>query len=134
MARIYMNLQGSLTSGGPTVAAARLAQGFSKCGHQVIYGGPQSADVCLCIIESGKTLRKVNRSRTKIAVRLDGAYYKGYWHSKTPDRMWRKDMDALHNSIKRDVKNVDHMIYQSLFSKGMIDAEIAKAHRERRAR
>lgn len=126
MATIFINLRGSLTAGGPTVAAARLANGFSLRGHKVIYDSPNRADVCLCIIESGKTLSRVDRKRTKVSVRLDGAYYKEYWHSNSPDRMWRDDMSALHSAIKRDVENVDHMIYQSSFSKRMIDSEIAE--------
>lgn len=126
MATIYLSLRGSPTAGGPTVAAYRLAQGFSKKKHKVIYDHSNQADVCLCIIESGKTLRQVDRNKTKICVRLDGAYFKEYWHSKTPDRMWRADMTALHAAIKRDVGKADHMIYQSAFSKSLIDAEIAE--------
>lgn len=126
MAVIYMSLKGSLTSGGPTVAAARLASGFASRGHNVIYDKPNRADVCLCIIESGKVLRQVDRKKTRVCVRLDGAYFKNYWHSKTPDRQWRSDMDSLHAAIKRDVGLADCMVYQSEFSKRMIDAEIAE--------
>lgn len=126
MAIVYMNLRGALTSGGPTVAAARLAGGFVKAGHKVIYDNPEKAKVALCIIESGKTLRRVKGKKTKVAVRIDGAYFKGYWHGKTPDRKWRDDMNALHAAVKRDVSQVDLMIYQSAFSKALIDAEIAK--------
>ena len=123
MAIIYMNLRGSPTSGGPTVAAHRLAQGFLKKGHKVIYDNPNKSDICLCIIESGKTLRQVDRKKTKIVVRLDGIYAKDYWNN-SPGREWRPDMTALHQAIKRDVENVDHMIYQSYFSKQLVDAEI----------
>ncbi|MFA5023418.1 MAG: glycosyltransferase family 4 protein [Patescibacteria group bacterium] len=122
---IYFNLRGSATSGGPTVSAYRLANGFAKKGHSISYDKPHRADKCLCIIESGKALRQVDRKKTKIYVRLDGAYFREYWHGG-PGRERRSDMDALHNAIKRDVANVDHMIYQSEFSKRLIDSEIAE--------
>lgn len=126
MATLFISLKGSLSSGGPTVAAANLAHGFIKRKHKVIYDNPYKADVALCIIDSGKVLRKVDRKKTKVMVRLDGAYFKEYWHGRTPDRKWRPDMDQLHSAIKRDVNNVDTMIYQSQFSKTKIDEEIAE--------
>lgn len=126
MAKIFMNLRGSFSSGGPTVAAARLAKGFKQRGHQVIYDDFRKADWALCIIESGKVLRKRNGKVPKVCVRLDGFYMKGYWTNKTPDRKWRPDMDALHAAIKRDVAQADLMIYQSSFSKKMVDLELAE--------
>lgn len=130
MAKIFMNLKGSLTSGGPTVAAARLAKGFTQFGHKVVYNDFKGTDWALCIIESGKVLRKRKNKNPKVAVRLDGFYMRDYWHNKTPDRQWRPDMDALHNAIKRDVAQAELMVYQSSFSKKMIDLELAKRDRD----
>lgn len=122
---IYFNTPGSPSGGGPTVFVYKTAQEFTKRGIKVQYHNPRDADACLCIIESGKILNQVDRTKTKIFVRLDGAYFKEYW-TGMPGREWRPDMDALHAAIQRDVANIDHMIYQSAFSKRLIDAEIAK--------
>lgn len=126
MAVVYMNVNGSYGGGGPTVWAARMRDELVKSGHRVVFDNPAAAQVALCIIESGKVLGSVNRSQTRVIVRLDGAYYKEYWHSQTPDRQWRPDMTSLHSAIVRDVANVDCMVYQSEFSKRQIDAEIAE--------
>ena len=125
MAIIYFNVPGSPGGGGPSVFVYKTAAALNKLGHKVIYDKPQRADATICIIESGKTLKRVNRSKTKVGVRIDGAYFKEYWDG-SPGRKWRPDMTALHEAIKRDVREVDVMIYQSNFSKDMIDKEIAK--------
>jgi len=122
---IYMNLKGHQGGGGPIIFAHKMAKALRRAGHKIIYNDPEKADVALCIIESGKILRRVDRSKTKVVVRLDGAYFKEYWHGNSEDRKWRPDMTALHNAIIRDVAEVDTMIYQSNFSKNLIDEEIA---------
>ena len=126
MSIVYMNVNGSYGGGGPTVWAARMRDELLKGGHRVVFDNPAAAQVALCIIESGKVLGCINRKQTRVVVRLDGAYYKEYWHSQTPDRLWRPDMTSLHAAIARDVASVDCMVYQSAFSKGMIDQEIAE--------
>jgi glycosyltransferase involved in cell wall biosynthesis len=126
---VYFNVQGSPGGGGPSVFVYKTAVELAKRGIGVSYGKPQAADVCLCIIESGRTLSSIDRKKTKVIVRLDGAYFKEYWNG-SPDRLWRPDMDALHAAIQRDVASVDHMVYQSLFSKTLIDSEIAKRDRD----
>lgn len=125
MAIIYMNIKGSNGGGGPSVFAYKMSSALIKEGHNVIYNNPDRSDVALCIIESGKVLGRVDRSKTRVAVRLDGAYFKEYWHGG-PGREWRSDMTALHKAIVRDVACVDVMIYQSNFSKKLIDDEIAR--------
>lgn len=125
MSIIYFNVKGSTGGGGPVTFVYKTVRELQKRGHNVIYDKPSRADIALCIIESGKTLRKVNREKTKVAVRLDGAYFKEYWHGG-PGRLWRPDMTALHRAIERDVAQVDVMIYQSHFSKELIDGEIAR--------
>jgi glycosyltransferase involved in cell wall biosynthesis len=126
MAIIYFNVPGSAGGGGPSVFVYKAAKKFIEYGHKVIYDDPRQSDAALCIIESGKVLKNINRKKTRVVVRLDGAYFKEYWHSETIDRMWRIDMTNLHNAIKRDVSSVDFMVYQSQFSKSLIDKEIAK--------
>ena len=123
---VYMNVNGSYGGGGPTVWAARTRDELIKSGCSVVFDRPHTAQSALCIIESGKVLGQVDRAKTKVIVRLDGAYYKEYWHNQTPDRAWRPDMTALHAAIMRDVGTVDCMVYQSAFSKERIDQEIAE--------
>ena len=125
MKTIYLSLRGDPSGGGPSVFCFKMANELVKRGYKVIYDNPQKSDIALCIIESGKTFRIVDTKKTKVVVRLDGAYFKEYWHGKTSDRAWRPDMTALHNAIKRDVEKASLMIYQSQFSKNLIDAEIA---------
>ena len=124
MSVVYLSVRGDPNAGGPSVFCHKFARGLVKLGHKVIYDSPNKANFALCIIESGKVLRSVDRSKTKVAVRLDGAYFEEY--NKLFKRTIRPDMVALHNAIKRDVEKVDLMIYQSQFSKDLIDAEIAK--------
>jgi len=80
MAIIYFNVQGSTGGGGPVTFVYKTVIELQRRGHNVIYDKPNLADVALCIIESGKTLKKIDRKKTKIAVRIDGAYYKEYWN------------------------------------------------------
>ena len=122
---IYFPFVGSQTGGGPHVFSYKIAQMLSKRGYQVRYDKPSRADVCLAIIETGKIFKQINRQKTKVVLRIDGIYAKEYWHGG-PGRAWRKDMTALHNKLKTDVPSVDHMIYQSQWSKDRLDDEIVK--------
>ena len=125
MSIIYFNVPGSPGGGGPSVFVYKTAQALNKHGHQVIYDKPNRADVALCIIETGKTLRKIDRQKTRTLLRIDGIYCKEYWHGG-PGRAWRGDMTALHTKLQTDIPSVDHMVYQSQWSKDRIDSEIVK--------
>jgi glycosyltransferase involved in cell wall biosynthesis len=125
MNTIYINVPGSPGGGGPSVFVYKTAQALSKRGYTVRYDKPNRADIALCIIETGKTLRKINRQKTRVVLRIDGIYCREYWHGG-PGRQWRGDMTALHNKLKTDVPNVDHMVYQSHWSKTRLDEEIVK--------
>lgn len=123
---IYFNVPGSWGGGGPSVWVAKTAQELTKRGYSVIYDKSARADACICVIETGKVLKQINRQKTKVILRIDGIYCKEYWHGKTPDRQWRPDMTALHNKLKQDIPSVDHVVYQSQWSKDRIDNEIVK--------
>lgn len=125
MTTIYFSTPGSPGGGGPTVFVYKTAQALIKKGYTVRYDKPNRADVALCIIETGKVLRQVNRAKTKVILRVDGIYCREYWHGG-PGRLWRPDMTALHTKLKTDVPNVDYMIYQSHWSKTRLDEEIVK--------
>lgn len=125
MAVIYFNVPGSPGGGGPSVFVWKTSQALAKKGHRVRYEKPHKADIALCIIETGKVLRQINRSKTKVVLRVDGIYCKEYWHGG-PGRSWRPDMTALHSKLTTDVPAVDHMIYQSQWSKTRLDEEIVK--------
>ena len=125
MSVIYFNVPGSPGGGGPSVFVYKTAQALKKRGHIVRYEKANRANVALCIIETGKTLKQINRNKTKVVLRIDGIYAKEYWHGG-PGRAWRKDMTALHNKLKSDVPSVDYMIYQSQWSKDRLDDEIVK--------
>ena len=124
MAVIYFNVPGSFGGGGPSVFVAKTAQAFAKLGHKVIYDNPGRADVCIGIIETGKILRKIDRSKTKVVLRLDGIYNKEY--NKLFNRAVRPDMTALHDKLKQDLVSVDWVVYQSQWSKDCIDSEIVE--------
>lgn len=125
MKTIYINVPGSPGGGGPSVFVYKTAQALAKRGYVVRYDKPGRADVALCIIETGKTLRQVNRQKTRVVLRVDGIYCREYWHGG-PGRQWRPDMTALHNKLITDIVDVDHMVYQSQWSKDRIDDEIVK--------
>ena len=120
-----MYVPGSPGGGGPSVFVYKTAQALSKRGHKVRFDKPNRADVALCIIETGRTLKQINRQKTKVALRIDGIYCKEYWHGGA-GRKWRPDMSALHAKLTSDIPTVDHMIYQSQWSKDRIDDEIIK--------
>jgi glycosyltransferase involved in cell wall biosynthesis len=122
---IHLPFVGSPTGGGPHVFVYKFAQAVQKRGYKVIYDKPNRADVVLCIIETGRVLKKINRQKTKVVLRIDGAYFKEYWHGG-PGREWRSDMNSLHNKLKTDIPSVDHVIFQSLFSMDRINKEIIK--------
>lgn len=125
MKSVYFNVTGSPGGGGPSVFVYKTAQALSKRGYTVRYDKPNRADAALCIIETGKTFKKVNRNKTRVVLRVDGIYCREYWHGG-PGRLWRPDMTALHNKLTTDVINVDHMVYQSQWSKDRLDDEIVK--------
>lgn len=125
MKTIYFSVPGSPGGGGPSVFVYKTAQALSKKGYKVTYNKPNRADVALCIIETGKVFRQINRVKTKVILRVDGIYCREYWHGG-PGRQWRPDMTALHTKLKTDVPNVDHMVYQSHWSKTRLDEEIVK--------
>ena len=125
MTTVYINVPGSPGGGGPSVFVYKTAQALSQKGYAVRYDKPNRADVALCIIETGKVFRQIDRNRTKVVLRVDGIYCRDYWHGG-PGREWRPDMTALHNKLKTDVVNVDHMVYQSQWSKDRLDEEIVK--------
>ena len=125
---IFLPFRGNVGGGGPHIFVHKFAIGAQKKGYRIIYDFPQKADVALGIIESGKLLRKVNRAETKICIRVDGAYFKEYWHGG-PGRAWRGDMTSLHQALQRDFNEktgVDHVIFQSDFSRKLICSEIAE--------
>jgi glycosyltransferase involved in cell wall biosynthesis len=125
---IYLPFQGSLGGGGPHIFVHKFTAEVVRRGFKVIYDKPQRSDVALGIIETGKILKKVNRAKTRVCVRLDNAYFRGWWNG-SPGREWRPDMSALHRAIARDfhpTKGVDHVIFQSEFSRKLICSEIAE--------
>jgi len=124
MYKICFNVQGSNGGGGPSVFVYKTAKELSKRGHKVIYTTPQNADAAICIIETGKFLRYCANSKTKIILRIDGIYNSEY--NKKFNRAIRPDMKALHTKLTTDIPAVDHVVYQSNWSKKCIDEEIIK--------
>jgi len=107
----------------------KTARELAKRGYGVRYGKPKDAEVALCIIETGKVFRQIDRKKTKVILRVDGIYCRDYWHGG-PGRQWRPDMTALHNKLKQDVTSVDYMVYQSQWSKDRMDDEIVKRDKD----
>jgi glycosyltransferase involved in cell wall biosynthesis len=122
--KICFNTQGSNGGGGPPVFVYKTARELSKRGHRVTYNNPQKADAAICIIETGKFLRYCKNSKTKIILRIDGIYNSEY--NRIFNRAIRPDMKALHSKLKTDIPAVDHVVYQSNWSKERIDEEIIK--------
>ena len=122
VAVIYYSVQGSFGGGGPSVHVARMTQELRKLKHKVVFSDPQKADVVMAIINTGKILKKVNRDKTRVILRIDGIYNKMY--NEKFNRAIRPDMTALHDELKRDIPRVDWVCYQSQWSKDRIDDEI----------
>ena len=118
MAIIWCNVAPSVNGGGPSVFAHRIITALNKMGHKVISDKPQRADVALCIINTSKAIGRAKR----VVLRIDGIFNKLY--NEKFNRAIRPDMIGLHNELKRDVPLVDHMVYQSQWSKDRIDDEI----------
>lgn len=122
MKTICFNQQGSTAGGGPVTFVYKTARELQKRGYTVTYANPQSADAAICIITTGKFRRYCKKSNTKILLRLDGIFNDEY--NKLFNRAIRPDMSALHTKLKSDIPNVDHICYQSNWSKGRVDDEI----------
>lgn len=122
MTTIGFNVPGSPHGGGPSVFVWKTTNALRKRGYNVVTSNLAQANGCICIIESGKVLRQVDRNKTKILVRIDGIYNHEY--NVKFNRAIRPDMTALHNKLKADIPAVDHVIYQSSWSKERIDEEI----------
>lgn len=124
MAKICFNHRGDTGGGGPVTFIYKAAAELQKRGHQIIYDQPQTADAAICIIETGKFRRYCKDSKTKILLRIDGIYNAEY--NQKFNRAIRPDMTALHKKLTSDIPNVDHVVYQSNWSKERIDEEIVK--------
>lgn len=124
MKTVYFNVPGSPVGGGPSVFVYKTSEALKKRGYKVLYDKPGRADAALCIIETGKTLKKINRDKTKVIVRIDGIFNNLY--NKKFNRAIRPDMTALHSKLKSDIPSVDHVVYQSSWSKEQVDKEIIK--------
>lgn len=123
MAIIWFNTRPA-PSGGPSVWTAKICQALTKRGHKIIFDKVQRADVAVCVISVGKTLRKVNRDKTRVILRCNGIYNAKY--NKLFNRPMTSDAIALHNDLKSNIPKVDYICYQSLWSKARIDSEIIK--------
>jgi glycosyltransferase involved in cell wall biosynthesis len=122
MATIYYSIPPSFNAGGPSVHVAKMAVGLTKRGHKVIYDKPNRSAVAVCVINSGNIFRKVNRSKTRVILRIDGIYNQLY--NEKFNRKIRPDMTALHEELRRTIPLFDHIVYQSQWSKTQIDNEI----------
>jgi len=123
MSIVWFNISPG-TSGGPSVWVARMTKELQKRGHRVIFDKPHKADVAVCVISVGKTLKKINRNKTKVILRVNGIYNDEY--NKLFNRAIRPDMVALHNDLRTSIPRVDHVVYQSEFSRDRIFDEIIK--------
>ena len=124
MSTVWFNTPPNYNGGGPSVWVARMAGELKKRGHKVILDNPAKADVAMCVINVGKTIRKINRSKTRIVLRANGIYNDEY--NKLFNRAIRPDMTALHNDLRANIPLVDHVVYQSEFSRDRIFDEIVK--------
>jgi glycosyltransferase involved in cell wall biosynthesis len=122
MSVVWCNVRPSPHGGGPTIWSFRMTNELQKRGHKVIFEKPQRSDFALCVINTEKVLSQVNRSKTKVILRIDGIYNRIY--NQKFNRAIRPDMVSLHNDLKRDIPLVDHVVYQSQWSKDRIDDEI----------
>lgn len=118
MSLIWCNVSPSVHGGGPSVFVHKFVLGAAKKGHKVIFDKVQRADVALCVINSNKVLGKAK----KIVLRIDGIYNKLY--NEKFGRAVRGDMVALHKELAKNIPLVDHVVYQSQWSKDRIDDEI----------
>lgn len=122
--KIFYSVQGSFVGGGPSVHVARMTQELNKRGHLVLFDKPNRADIVMAIISVGKLLRKINRNKTKVLLRINGIYNKIY--NQKFNRAIRPDMISLHDDLRRNIPLVDHVCFQSQWSKDRIDDEIVK--------
>jgi len=121
MAVIWFNTAPAL-SGGPSVWVYKTANELRRRGHKVIFDDPKKSDVAVCVISVGKTIRKIDRSKTKIILRVDGVFNAEY--NKLFNRPVRPDMVALHKDLEINIPRVDFVVFQSYFSKERINEEI----------
>jgi glycosyltransferase involved in cell wall biosynthesis len=124
MAKIYYSVQGSFGGGGPSVHVARMAQELSKKGHTVLFDKAHQADVAVAIINVGKLLERVDRSKTKVLLRCDGIY--NLLYNEKFNRAIRPDMEALHADLQKNIPLVDHVVFQSSWSRDRVFDEIVK--------
>lgn len=121
MAKIFYNTDGNFSGGGPSVHVARMKGALSSLGHTLTSNATE-ADIAMCIIVTNNILNKVDRKKTKVILRIDGIYNKIY--NEKFNRAIRPDMVALHTELQRDIPLLDHVVYQSQWSKDRIDDEI----------
>jgi len=121
MATIAFNCRGSTSGGGPSTFVYKTVKEIQLRGHRVVYSDPHKADAAICIIDAGKFIKKCAGYDTKLLLRIDGIYSEYY--KKFQDKI-RPDMNALRRNLLTDIPSVNHMVYQSNWSKDRIDEEI----------
>lgn len=128
MAKIYFPFRPNVNGGGPHIFVHKMVIELVKQGHSILYDKPNRSDVAMAIINVGKLLKQVNRQKTKVMLRIDGIYCNEY--NKKFDRAIRPDMTALHNDLRVNIPQVDHVVYQSQWSFERIKDEIVKHQRD----
>lgn len=121
---IYFNVRGSNAGGGPTTFAYKAAAELVRRGHAVTYSPSNNVDAAICIINAEKALKQMPNA--KILLRIDGIYNELY--NQKFGRAIRPDMTALHDELKRTIPAVQHVCYQSAWSRDRIQDEIVKVN------
>ena len=120
MKKIFINHPAG-DNGGPAVFVKKLSQGLRSYSIQLDFSDKRNLDAALLMIRSNGLISHFKQRNIQVAGRTSGFYIPPYWHSKTADRMMTGDKIAHNKSLAVDLKQYDHMIYQSQWSKDMCD-------------
>lgn len=107
--------------GGPSNAITRVTNQLEKVGIDVTHNIISTWNTALLNVGTGirfDILRLV-RLRRRVVYRVDGCYDKMIFSKQ--GREWSVNYDKINEKIKIALKTADHVIYQSTFSKNLLD-------------
>lgn len=125
MKKIFINHPAG-DNGGPAVFVKKLNQGLKKHNIQLDFRDKRNPDAALLMIRSDGLIPHFKKKNIRVVGRTSGFYIPEYWHSNSSDRMMTGDKIAHNKSLASDLRNYDHMVYQSQWSKDMCDQYLFK--------
>lgn len=122
--KIYINLKPS-SNGGPGVFVQKFSKKLESLGYSVEYEDDDSCDFGFFLVNSGNLGPKFKSQGKPFLVRSGGFYIKEFWDG-SKGRVFTPEMEKHNSCFTWDIKNANHIVYQSEWLKKIADQELSE--------